>query len=613
MSDTPPPAPEPRPAPAANAPTVPFQARGRPSRFGYLFFGGLFALLSGLVWYVVERDTGATTVVWIFLAVLAMLIPFAWHAVDLVRAVASRRGIAFGFVLATIGLALFVAVLIAWIDLELKKNGALPTLDLTRSAKYSLSEESQRLLERVPGTVYATYLTRGQGDPEDPDLRNDVLEQLHVYGSSTGRVKVEEADELRYPERAEQVKRAQGVTSTSSGEDTDVVVLTYAEPGREVAPGKQKEVKVERYAFRKESATGARKWLGEVVITDAIYELVFQKNKAYATGGHGERSLREFGELKDALTRQNIEVASQPVVLASGARVPDDCELLLVLAPQTPFTGEEAEAVSQWLDKGKTLFVAVDLQEDRVTNALDDVLAKYGIETRANYEVLAPRIAGMMEEKAIARMGPQFPVYGPSYGDHPATRALAARAGLATFFVKSTYLEVYLDKPPQGADPKVVCYAPQYGEDANTRPLAIRHSSDRKSYRPSPDTDKNADPSQPTVKLPLIATSSRKVAAPSDGKGSPAADRDARVIVSGDADVFSDAVVSHYPANLDLARGLVQWGLRREGLVAVSERTLESPWVAPDEYQRRFALLWPLFVCCLPLIAGGMVWWSRRR
>ena len=106
-------------------------------------------------------------------------------------------------------------------------------------------------------------------------------------------------------------------------------------------------------------------------------------------------------------------------------------------------------------------------------------------------------------------------------------------------------------------------------------------------------------------KLALLATSVHK-SKESNG-------RDARLIVGGDTDVFSDRVVQSYRANLDLARGLVQWGLRREGLVSVSERTLEDPYVSPTERQKRFAFWWPLNVVLLPLILGGMVWWSRRR
>ena len=128
----------------------------------------------------------------------------------------------------------------------------------------------------------------------------------------------------------------------------------------------------------------------------------------------------------------------------------------------------------------------------------------------------------------------------------------------------------------------------------------MRHDRTRTNFSaPVDGVDKT------TGKLPLVATSVRK---PAGG-----AERDSRLVVSGDTDVFTDRVIAKFPANLDLARGLVQWGLRRAGLVAVSERTLEYPFVTPNDRQKRFAFFWPLAVIFLPLLAGGMVWWSRRR
>ena len=195
-------------------------------------------------------------------------------------------------------------------------------------------------------------------------------------------------------------------------------------------------------------------------------------------------------------------------------------------------------------------------------------------------------------------MRSDFPVYGDGYADHPAAVALRSRGGLATYFFKSTYIEVD-EKPPAGADPQVVCSAPDVKEQ-NASPVALNHYKGRTNFN-SLENDRD----KAGVKLPLIVTSVRTLP---DLQG-----RDARLILSGDTDVFTDRVISSYPANLDLARGLVQWGLRREGLVAVSARTLEDPYVTPTEYQRRFALVWPLFACFLPLLMGGLVWWTRRR
>lgn len=601
--ETTPPAPEPAPAPAAApprsaAPSQPYQAPARASKLGHLFFTGLFLFVTGLFWRFVEEESGWVTSAWIFLSIVAMLVPFAWHLPDILKSAASRRGTAFAMVVVTIGLGLFVALFVGWADVYLKKKGKLPALDLTSSSRFTLDEESLKLLDKVEGTVYATYLMHAT---EDEGLRTDALEQLRVFEAACPKVKFAEVDAVRKPDVAARILKEQGVQGTSSGEDTDLIVLTYAEPGKEVAPGKQKEIKVERWAFTKTSSAGVPKWLGESVIASGIYELVFQKYKAYTTGGHGERSFNDdFRELRGALVTQNIDVETTPLNLATTPKVPDDCELLFILGPTAPFTPEEAEAVTRWLDQGKTMVFTVDMMEDRSPTGLEALLEKFGVATRSNFEVIAPKVGRDMARglELVGGMSNQFPVYGDAYGEHPAVRALRSRSGLATYFFRSTYVEID-DKPPAGVTPEIVCTAPEHQATGAT-PVALRHTKDRTNY-----TTIMADRDKVTGKFPLIVTSVKK---PKDATG-----RDARVVVSGDTDVFSDRVIGSYPANLDLVRGLVQWGLRREGLVAVSERSLEDPYVTPTEYQKRFAFFWPMAVVFLPLIVGGMVWWSRRR
>ena len=586
----------------AAAPHRAYQARAKGGKGCFVSIAGLLLLMIGICWLVVEGESGWVTKSWIFASSVMVLVPLAWHLPDLVGTVMSRRGEAVLYVFATILLGLFIAVFAGWATSGTRKS-ALPSIDLTKSARFTLTDESAKLLAKVEGTVYATYLMRG--DTTDQGLREAVLDQLRVFEGASTRVRVAEADEVRKPDVAARILREAGVQTTTSGEDTDLLVLTYAEPGKEVAPGKQKEIKVESWAFHKESSTGAVKWLGESVVSDGIYELVFQKFKAYATGGHGERSLSaDYRSLSDALLRQNIEVASSPLVLGATPAVPADCELLFVLAPTAPFTPEEAEAVSRWLDKGKALFVTLDVADERASTGLDALLDKYGISTRTNYEVVAPRVQRVNidqhETPILQDMNNQFPVYGGAYADHPAVKALRARGGLATYFVSSTYLEVD-EKPPAGADTAVVCYAPSYGTGGHAvNPVALRHTRERKDYG---GVIEGVDVTG--KRLPLVATGSRQPQGEAKG--------DARLVISGDSDVFSDLLIQRFPANLDLVRGLVQWGLHREGLVAVSDRTLEDPYVTPTEYQKRFAFWWPMAVIFLPLLLGGAVWWSRRR
>ena len=89
--------------------------------------------------------------------------------------------------------------------------------------------------------------------------------------------------------------------------------------------------------------------------------------------------------------------------------------------------------------------------------------------------------------------------------------------------------------------------------------------------------------------------------------------RAARIVLAGDSDAFSDPVVGQSPPNLDLFGGLAQWALRREDLVAVSDKTLDLEIATVGDRERRMAFWWPLAIALTALLAGAAVGWSRRR
>src|SRR5262249_40680139 len=149
----------------------------------------------------------------------------AWNLADFVAAATTRRGGAVAMVGATVVLGLFVLVFVGWLDVRLKKDSRLPVIDLTRASRYTLSDESVKLLSKVEGTVYATYLMQGEPDYAQSELRADAMEQLRVFQQASSRVKVQDVDAIRDRERADAILREQGAQSTSSGEETDVIVL----------------------------------------------------------------------------------------------------------------------------------------------------------------------------------------------------------------------------------------------------------------------------------------------------------------------------------------------------------------------------------------------------
>lgn len=579
-----------------------YQAATRVSPWGFLFIAGLAGFLASWAWYRVEDDTGWVTQVSIFLSALLTLAPIAWHAVDFFQSVASRRGGAFLAVCATVALGFVVMVVVS--ALNIARQETLPAIDLTETGRYTLGEETTKILAKVDGTVYATYLERPGSRTSDP-LRQMAIEQLRVYGYHTNKVQVRVFDDLRENEAATRYLQSKGVVSTSSGENDDVIVFTFAPTGREVAVGKQKELKVEEFAFAKAgSADGQPRWLGERVITSAIQELVFVQMKAYAVGGHGERGLADqMRQVRERLRAQNVDVSDTPLNLASSPKVPDDCDLLLVLGPDSEYQPAEVAAIRTWLDKGHALFVTVDVDPTatrRTTGLEHGLLDDFGLGPRIDTVVLAPELQEIRGGTVVS-MSPVLTVTVKDYTGHASVEPLRRGGGFATRFLNSTYVAVE-KTPSEGLTIDPVVWAPDPGMKDVPRPFAARVSKERRDYRtPGPSDVTNE-------KLPLIAVATRDLPPGPDG-----ARRDARVILCGDTDVFTDAMIQQNAPNADLFGGLVQWGLRRADLAAVSDKTLDLELVTIGDREHRMAFWWPLVVALSALLAGAAVWWARRR
>lgn len=583
-----------------------YQSAQRASPWGFVFVLGLFGFLTGWAWYRVEEESGWVTQAWIFASAILTLAPLAWHSVDFFRSAMSRRGGAFLNVVLTITLGVVVMGVVS--TLNVIRKDQLGSIDLTESGRYTLGDETKKILEKIPGTVFATYLSHsGPTARTSPELRDMAIEQLKVYGyHASDKVVVRVFDDFRESEAATRYLRSKGVVATSSGDSHDVIVLSYAEPGREVAAGKQKEIKVDEFDFAKaSSADGSPRWLGERVVTGAIQELVFTRLKAYAVGGHGEHSLADdMREVRERLRSQNIEVVDRAHEFSGAPEIPDDCDLLLVLGPGSKFQPEEQAAIDRFLEKGKTLLLTLDVEETgtRRDTGLEEVLKKFGIEPRINYVVVAPFLRPMGGSAVAVEMRTQFVASGTDYASHAAVEPLRRGSGFGTIFLNSSFLEVDTETPAE-LNVEPVVWAPDKGIKDVPRPFAASVFPGRRDVgSPLKGRDKEG------VRLPVVVVATRTL--PADAAGTK---RDARVIVSGDTDVFTDQAVQTSAPNLDLFGGLTQWGLRREELVAVSDKTLEQEFVKIGPRENRMAFWWPLVTALTALLAGSSVWWSRRR
>lgn len=594
------PTPPPVAAPRDDVDDDAYQAARSVSPWMYVFLVGLLGLVIGLVWLTVEQISlgeNGVLIGWFFVSIACVLSPVAWHAVDVLNAMreSSQRAKAGVFVTLTIvfGLVAFVAVSVANILLPLGDK----VLDFTESARFTVDAETRAVLDEAEGDVYLTYLvSRGT----QPGLRQRAIEQMMTYGRTSDRVEVRQFVPLRDKVATEQYLREVGVPQLPSDARQDLLVVSYAEPGKEVADGKYKEIAVDPTTWVERNAMDEELWLGERLITSAIRELAFETRTIHFTGGHGEVALREgYTQLRNRLAGQNLTLESAPLDLARTQEVPEDCDLLVVANPQSTFTPEEISAIRAYLADGGELLLFLEPRSRADPLGLEPLLQEYGLSVNPSYTVVAPILETTDQSgRAVVTYNQVFPAGVQEYGNHPAVKSLRAQMGLRVFFLQPGFVDVSEDPPP-GVDVVEVVHAPEYPIQ-RIWPWAARLDGTGRSFEaPIEGQDVQGR------RLPLVATSRR---------GSATTDAESRVTVVCDMDMFSDELVRQgAQPNLDLAVGLTQWLLEREALVSIGGATMEAEVVPLTPGGRRSAKYWPLVTILLPLLVGSAVWWARRR
>lgn len=116
---------------------------------------------------------------------------------------------------------------------------------------------------------------------------------------------------------------------------------------------------------------------GEGAITSAIdYVVADELPKVYMLEGHGEESLSS--EFETQIDKENIELDTISLL---NTDIPSDASALLIYAPQSDISSEEATILKDYIeDGGKLLVIAGPTENGTLTN-LYSILEDYGVET----------------------------------------------------------------------------------------------------------------------------------------------------------------------------------------------------------------------------------------
>ena len=266
----------------------------------------------------------------------------------------AAKGGAYSFAVTAIVLAILIALNVL--------VSALPTsftrFDMTSTNLYSITSSTKVVVNSLQKDVTIYWVV--QADQED-----DVIENLlGKYDSLSSHITVTKKNPDVYP------------TFVAQYTDEDVpnnsLIVECGDKSRYISYNDiyLKDVDYNTYSY-------VYSFDGEGAITSAIdYVVSDELPKLYSLEGHGEADLPE--EFRNQIEKENIELDAFSLVNTDA--MPEDADALLIYAPESDISEEEAALLEEYLDNdGKVLAIAGPTQNGTLTN-LYSVLGSYGVE-----------------------------------------------------------------------------------------------------------------------------------------------------------------------------------------------------------------------------------------
>lgn len=265
--------------------------------------------------------------------------------------------------------ATFAAVIV--IAIAIMANtlvGALPSnmteLDMTSQSLYSLSEQTKRIVSSLEKDV-TLYLLASDGG-EDAT----ITRLLDRYEGLSDHLKVEYVDPVARPtflnDYELELNNLYANSVLVDGGDlhrlvsyNDIYVTSYTS---------------DSYSYYGYSTT--TEFDGEDALTNAIH-YVSSENlpKIYTLTGHGESELADY--VTEMLEQDNMQVESLSLLTLDA--VPEDADAIILSAPSTDLSEDEAAMLIAWLqDGGRIVLTTQQIDPEKMSNLLS-VTAAMGL------------------------------------------------------------------------------------------------------------------------------------------------------------------------------------------------------------------------------------------
>ena len=271
-----------------------------------------------------------------------------------IRSRIAAKGGSYSIAVSAIVLAILVAVNVF--------ASVLPTsvtkYDMTSTNLYSVTSSTKVVVNALEKDVEIYWIV--QADEEDEVIEN----LLGKYESLSSHITVTKKNPDVYPTFASQY--------TDETVPNNSLVVECGDKSRYISYNDiyLSDIDYTTYSY-------VYSFDGEGAITSAIdYVVSDELPKIYTLEGHGESELPS--EMQTQIEKENMEVES--FSLLNTDEIPEDADVLLIYAPTSDISEDEATMLSEYVENGGKLLVIAGPTTSGTLTTLYSVLEAYGVE-----------------------------------------------------------------------------------------------------------------------------------------------------------------------------------------------------------------------------------------
>lgn len=242
---------------------------------------------------------------------------------------------------------------------------AFRNIDVSSTKIYDISDTTTDLLDGLDKDVDMKVLAV----KDESDER--ITTFLSKYAALSNRIHVEWIDPVLHPS---------ALTDYDTTENT--IVISCEDTGKTTTVSFNDILVMDEYSYYYYGTESYTEFDGEGQLTSAVnYVTNDVERTVYQTTGHGEGTLS--ATVTDLMEKNSYTLAEINLLMTTS--IPEDCDLLLMYAPVSDLSEDEAQMLTDYLgDGGKLMVLLGDTSSADLPN-LAGILKTYGIQAADGY------------------------------------------------------------------------------------------------------------------------------------------------------------------------------------------------------------------------------------